>query len=113
MLGFRIRDPVPFRPWIRNGKFGSATLFTGTLNISFPGIEGWRELSNNYLDLKSLNSLLRFRIQDPVRYLLNLDSGWKMRTRDKHPVSATLFIGTLIISLFQVSKVGVSLVTVI
>ncbi len=51
MLGFRIRDPVPFRPWIRNGKI----LIRNTVhwyfdNLSFPGIEGWREFSNNYLD---------------------------------------------------------------
>jgi hypothetical protein len=50
MLGFRIKDPVSFIPLIRDEKNRIRNSVHWYFdNLSFPGIEGWRELSNNYL----------------------------------------------------------------
>ncbi len=52
---------------------------------------GWyfRELRNNLLGQKYLNSLMRIRIRDPKYFWPWIRDG-KTRMRDKHPGSATL-----------------------
>ncbi len=66
-----------FDPWIRGGK-------KIQIGNEQPG-SYFREIRNNFLGLKYLNSLIRIR-----------DRGWKKfgsGIRDKHPGSATLALG--------------------